>query len=118
MFFQKTFHFIVVFLGNLGRDMITALRPYSAFMGKWQKCEKLDDTHTQDTFFFHQKKVEMLVVFPGKAYKLFLSNFQSILETISRPILKPTWVKICWKVGNNFVVNFVDNFKINLSGNL
>ena len=60
----------MVCLGKLGRDMITALRPYSAFMGKWQKCEQLDDTHTQDTFFFHHKKVEILLFSQEKCRSL------------------------------------------------
>ena len=55
MLLQKLFHPSVVCLDWLGRDMITDLRPYSAFMGKWQKCEQLDDTHTQDTFFLPQE---------------------------------------------------------------
>ena len=83
-FFRKIFHSIVVCLGKLGRDMITALRPYSAFMGKWQKCEQLDDTHTQDTFFFQES---WDVVFPGKIYKLFCQ----------KPLVN---------FGNNFMANF------------
>ena len=66
----------MVCLGKLGRDMITALRPYSAFMGKWQKCEQLDDTHTQDTFFFTTRKLRFCC-FPRKNVQVSLAGHQT-----------------------------------------